>query len=147
LTAERPVAGVLRMTDRKRGRISSRNSFDVGESSLIQPLHEKDNSMARNESDRHHRCVGCYACEEACSERWVTLHPMYTRCRQQRHGYLQATMSTSPGSACTAPIPPVHRFARGSVHKDAEGPLFYEADKCPWDADIACRRARSIFPV
>jgi formate dehydrogenase iron-sulfur subunit len=89
------------------------------------------------------RCVGCYACEEACSERWGNpasdIHELSeirnTAVRQVDNVYVPAQCMHCADPTC-ASVCPV-----GAFEKTPEGPVIYDAGKC-----MGCRYCLQACP-
>ncbi len=89
------------------------------------------------------RCVGCYACEEACSERWGNapsdVHALSatknTAILQVGDVYVPRLCMHCADPTCVSVCPV------GAFTKTPEGPVIYEADKC-----MGCRYCMQACP-
>jgi len=90
------------------------------------------------------KCVGCYACEQACSERWGfptdnEIHELSsiknTAMKTVNETYVPRMCMHCQDPTC-ASVCPV-----GAFQKTAEGPVVYDADKC-----IGCRYCMQACP-
>lgn len=90
------------------------------------------------------KCVGCYACEQACAERWGfpaenEVHELSsirnTAIKTVSETYVPRMCMHCQEPTC-ASVCPV-----GAFRKTAEGPVVYDADKC-----IGCRYCMQACP-
>lgn len=89
------------------------------------------------------RCVGCYACEEACNERWGNpssdIHQLSatknTAVLQREETFIPRLCMHCADPTC-ASVCPVNAFT-----KTAEGPVIYDAGKC-----MGCRYCLQACP-
>ncbi|MEK6565493.1 MAG: 4Fe-4S dicluster domain-containing protein, partial [Bacteroidota bacterium] len=90
------------------------------------------------------KCVGCYACEQACAERWGfptdnEVHELSsiknTAMKTVNETYVPRMCMHCQDPTCVSVCPV------GAFQKTAEGPVVYDADKC-----IGCRYCMQACP-
>lgn len=89
------------------------------------------------------RCIGCYACEDACSNRWGfprtethELSSIKNTVVQDWDGVYVPRLCMHCENPTCASVCPV-----GAFHKTKEGPVIYDANKC-----IGCRYCMQACP-
>ena len=90
------------------------------------------------------KCIGCYACEQACAERWGfptdnEIHELSsiknTAIKTVNETYVPRMCMHCQDPTCVSVCPV------GAFQKTAEGPVVYDADKC-----IGCRYCMQACP-